>query len=127
VDLVGALAAVVVGITFVAAGVLKLADLPAWTRQASDLRVPAPAARALPLVEIVVGATLAVLLAEPWPALAAIVLLVAFEVVIVLRLRDGARPPCACFGSRSTTPLGARHLARNAVLLALATVAAIWA
>ena len=78
-------------------------------------------------MEIVVGAVLAAQLFEPWPALAAIVLLIGFTIVIVRRLLDGSRPPCACFGSRSTRPLGAYHVARNGGLLVLAMVAAAWA
>lgn len=41
---------------------------------------------------------------------------VAFSVTIVQSLRRGNHAPCRCFG-RSATPLGARHIARNAVLL----------
>ena len=37
----------------------------------------------------------------------------AYTVVIVRRIRDGSRPPCACFGSRSKRPLGAYHVVRN--------------
>ena len=86
-----------------------------------------PIAVVVPWVEIVVGVALAAQLFEPWPALAAIVLLIGFTVVIVRRLLDGSRPPCACFGSRSTRPLGAYHVARNGGLLVLAIVAAAWA
>jgi uncharacterized membrane protein YphA (DoxX/SURF4 family) len=127
VETVGTIAAVVVGVAFIAAGVFKLADGPAWPRQAADMGVGRSIALVVPWVEIVVGAILAAQLFEPWPAVAAIVLLVAFTVVIVLRLLDGSRPPCSCFGSRSKRPLGAYHVLRNLCLLALATVAAIWA
>jgi len=53
-------------------------------------------------------------------------LLLAFVVVILRRLRDGSRPPCSCFGSRSKRPLGAYHVVRNFLFLALAAVAVIW-
>ena len=86
-----------------------------------------PIALVVPWVEIVIGALLVAQLFEPWPAVAAIALLVAFTVVIGLRLLDGSRPPCACFGSRSQRPLGAYHVLRNVGLLALAVIAAIWA
>ena len=89
--------------------------------------IPGPVARVVPFIEVVVGTALAVQLAEPWPAVAAIVLLLAFTTVIVVRLLDGSRPPCACFGSRSTRPLGAYHVVRNVALLALAITAAVWA
>jgi uncharacterized membrane protein YphA (DoxX/SURF4 family) len=127
VDVLGTVAAVAVGVAFAAAGVFKLADGPAWPRQAADMGVGRPVALVVPWVEIVIGALLAAQLFEPWPAVAAIALLVAFTVVIVLRLLDGSRPPCACFSSRSKRPLGAYHVLRNVGLLALAVVAAIWA
>lgn len=126
-ETVGTIAAVVVGLAFVAAGVFKLADGPAWPRQAADMGVSRPIALAVPYIEIAIGALLAVQVLEPWAAIAAIVMLVAFTVVIVLRLLDGSRPPCACFGSRSTRPLGAYHVLRNVALLALAVIAVIWA
>jgi len=127
VEVVGTIASVVVGVAFVAAGVFKLIDGPAWPKQAADMGVVGPVAVVVPWVEIMIGVTLAAQLLEPWPALAAIVLLIGFTVVIVRRLLDGSRPPCACFGSRSTRPLGAYHVARNGGLLVLAMVAAAWA
>ena len=123
----GTVAAVVVGVAFVAAGVFKLADGPAWPRQAADMGVGRSIALVVPWVEIVIGAVLAAQLLEPWAAIAAALMLVAFTVVIGLRLLDGSRPPCACFGSRSKRPLGAYHLLRNVGLLVLAVVAAVWA
>ncbi|GLF99549.1 MauE/DoxX family redox-associated membrane protein [Streptomyces yaizuensis] len=51
-------------------------------------------------------------------ALAA-VLLAAFTALAVSAARGGNRVPCRCFG-RTTTPLGAVHAVRNAVLLAVA-------
>ena len=126
-EVVGTIASVVVGVAFVAAGVFKLIDGPAWPKQAADMGVVGPVAVVVPWVEIMIGVTLAAQLLEPWPALAAIVLLIGFTVVIVRRLLDGSRPPCACFGSRSTRPLGAYHVARNGGLLVLAMVAAAWA
>ena len=46
-------------------------------------------------------------------------LLAVFTGAIVLSLRRGNAAPCRCFGA-SSTPLGPRHVARNAVLVALA-------
>jgi len=48
-----------------------------------------------------------------------------FTVVIVRRIRDGSRPPCGCFGSKSQRPLGAYHLVRNLLFLALGVVAVL--
>ena len=85
--------------------------------------VPRAVAVVVPWVELVIGATCVVVLL-PRAAYAAIAVLVVFTLVIVRRLLDGSRPPCACFGSRSSRPLGPVHVARNAGLLALATIAA---
>jgi hypothetical protein len=122
---VGTVTGIVVGIALVAAGVLKLVEGPGWTKQAADLGVSRQVALVVPFVEIGVGALLAAQLFEPWPAIAALALLVAFTVVIARRLLDGSRPPCACFGSRSKRPLGVYHLVRNLALLALALIAAV--
>ena len=82
----------------------------------------ATARLAVPWVEIAVGGALIAQIVRPWPAIAAIVLLVAFTFVIANRLLDGTRPPCGCFGSRFARPLSYRHILRNAVLLGLAVV-----
>jgi len=124
---VGIVAGVVVGLALIWAGVMKLAVGPLWLKQAADMGVARPVAQVVPYVEIGLGVLLTVQLFRPWPAVAALLLLVAFTVVIVLRLLDGSRPPCACFGARSTRPLGAYHVARNLGLLAIALVAVIWA
>lgn len=120
-------AAITVGLVLVAAGAFKLIDGPGWPRTAGDLGVPSELAQLVPFVEIALGAALAAQLVPPWPAVAAIALLVVFTIAIAMRLRDGSRPPCACFGSRSRRPLGAYHLFRNGALIALAVAAAVWA
>jgi hypothetical protein len=76
-------------------------------------------------MEITVGALLCVHVARPVPALIACALLVAFTALLVVRLANGERPACACFGSWSARPLGWRHLVRNLVLIALTVVAAV--
>ncbi len=123
--MVGIVAGIIVGLALIWAGGLKLVDGPAWTKQAADMGVIRPVAIVVPYVEIVLGALLVAQLFRPWPAVAAIVMLVAYTVVIVLRLLDGSRPPCACFGSRSKRPLGAPHVVRNLLLLGVAVVAAL--
>ena len=127
-EALGTIAAVVVGVAFVAAGVFKLVDGPAWPKQAADMGV-GPTRRGGRSVGGDRGRC------ASWrpscssrgrrspPSSSSS----AFTVVIVRRLLDGSRPPCACFGSRSTRPLGAYHVARNGVLLVLAIVAAAWA
>lgn len=127
VEALAVVASVVVGVAFLAAGWFKLADGPAWPKQAADMGVGRPLATVVPWVEVVVGAALVVQLVRPWPAVVALAILVVFTLVIVRRLLDGSRPPCACFGSRSNRPLGAVHVLRNLGLIALAAVAAAWA
>jgi uncharacterized membrane protein YphA (DoxX/SURF4 family) len=125
-DTVGLVAAILLGLVLVAAGVLKLVEGPAWLKQAADMDVSRPVAMIVPYVEIVIGVLVATQVFAPWPALAALGLLIVFTVVIVRRILDGSRPPCACFGSRSKRPLGAYHVVRNLVFVALAVVAVIW-
>ena len=124
---VGVAASLVVGVVFVVAGASKLAAGDAWTANASDLGAPRWTIPLVPWIELIVGAALAVQLAVPLPAVAAIALLVVFSALIVGRLRAGDRPACACFGQWSASPIGAHHLIRNGVLAALALVAGVFA
>jgi uncharacterized membrane protein YphA (DoxX/SURF4 family) len=116
-------AAVIVGIAFVVAGAAKLASGRVWRDGARDLGAPSWIVPFVPWVELVVGALLIVQLFEPWPAIAAILMLVAFTGLIAVRLRAGERPVCACFGQWSAREIGPGQLVRNAVLLAVAIVA----
>lgn len=118
-------AAVVVGLAFVVAGGSKLAAREQWAVQAADLGAPRWVVPLLPWTELIVGAALVTQLARRAAAVATIVLLVAFTMLIAVRLAQGRRPACACFGAWSSTPIGAGHLARNAVLLAGAALAAV--
>jgi uncharacterized membrane protein YphA (DoxX/SURF4 family) len=120
-----AAASVVVGVVFVVAGASKLASRAGWRASARDLGAPDWAAPVVPWVEIVVGALLIVQVASPWPALAAIAMLIAFSTLIALRLREGERPACACFGQWSASEIGPPHLVRNAVLAVLSLVAVL--
>ena len=124
-DLIGRIAAIGLGVMFVVSGVPKLRDGRAWPKQAADMGVRRPLALMVPWYEIVLGAVLISGLLSPWAEILAAVTLAVFTVMIVQRLLDGSRPPCACFGSRSNKPLGRRHVARNLGLLAVAAVAII--
>jgi uncharacterized membrane protein YphA (DoxX/SURF4 family) len=79
----------------------------------------------VPWWEIVLGASLVVGLGTPWPALAALVTLAALTAAIMVQLRRGRHPQCACFGAWSTAPLGVRHVWRNAGFALLAVLAAV--
>src|SRR5215207_6312552 len=105
--------------------VIELVAGPLWMKQSADMDVPRALAFPVPYVELVLGVLLVTQLFSPWPAIAAAALLLAFTVVIVRRIRDGSRPPCSCFGARSTRPLGAIHVLRNLGLLAVAAIAMV--
>jgi hypothetical protein len=122
---VGAVAAVVLGIAFVLAGAAKLAAGETWRSQAQGMGAPSWSVPVLPWVELVLGAALVTLIARRPAAVAALVLLAAFTSLILRRLRAGEHPPCACFGAWAARPLGRGHVARNAVLAALAVVALV--
>ena len=123
--MIAAIAAALLGIAFVVAGGSKLAAGDAWPAQARDLGAPTVSIRPLPWIELAVGALLVVQLWRPVMAALAIALLVAFTALLVLRLSEGKRPPCACFGAWSATPIGPAHLVRNAGLVALGVVALV--
>lgn len=121
---VAGLASAIVGATFVYAGVSKLLAGREWPRAARALGVPALVAVAVMVAEIVVG--LGVVLGDSWRngfLASAALMLVAFTVLLLVQLARGVRPPCACFGSASRRPIGARDIARNVSLLALVIVA----
>ena len=119
-----AIAAVIVGIACLDAGASKRAAREQWAVQARDLGAPHIVVPVLPWIELVIGAALVVQFARTAVAIAAGVLLVVFTALIALRLSQGRRPACACFGAWSAKPIGAGHLLRNTALLALAAVAA---
>ena len=112
--------AAALGLVFLVSGTAKLVDRAAWMAQASALGVPVTAAAIVPWLELVVGASVAVQVVEPVPAVVALILLVAFTGVLAWNLRAGRRPPCACFGSWSARPISWLHVARNAAFVALA-------
>lgn len=122
---VAAVAAVVVGAVFVVAGASKFVHRHTWSSQAADLRVPQRVARVVPWLELVLGALLVSQVARDYVGTLAALVLVAFTSLILLRLTQGERPPCACFGGWSATPLGAWHVTRNAALIVMAMVAAL--
>ena len=122
-DIVALVASIIVGVAFVVAGGSKIAAGESWPVQARGLGAPTWTIPIVPWAEIAVGALLIAQAVEPWPAVAALVMLVALTALIVNSLAHGRHPPCACFGAWSAKPIGPAHLARNAVLIALTVVA----
>jgi len=118
------LGAGVVGAVFVFAAVAKFFMGSNWLLQARDLGVPRALMVFVPWVEFAVGVAL---LGRVVPMLTyslAALLLVAFTALIVSKLLRGQHPQCACFGRRSSKPIGWSNVTRNLVLIALIVVAA---
>ncbi len=121
---IGAIAAVVLAAVFLLAAVTKLARPTEWRAQASDLGVPAVLVPVVPFVEAALGALLLVQWHRHVVAWCAAVVLAAFTGLLVVRLAQGRRPPCACFGSLSAKPIGPGSVARNVLFIAVAVLAA---
>jgi hypothetical protein len=117
-------AAFVVGAVLVLSGSAKLASR-AWPAQARALGAPKAAIVAVPPLELGLGVLLLVGIGRAVVALASAALLVAFTALLAVRLQEGRRPPCACFGPWSSRPIGPGSIARNVVLIALALLAAL--
>jgi uncharacterized membrane protein YphA (DoxX/SURF4 family) len=80
------IASIGLGAAFLVAGGSKLAAGPAWPQQARGLGAPELSIPVVPWLELAVGAALVAQLVPPLPAIAALVLLVAFTVLIAVRL-----------------------------------------
>jgi uncharacterized membrane protein YphA (DoxX/SURF4 family) len=120
---VAALAAVLLGLAFVVAGASKVAAGRSWPIQAQALGAPNRLIAVVPWFEIALGAALIARLIEPLPAVAAIIVLLVFTLLIARRLAEGKHPACACFGLWSAKPIGPSHLARNFVLMTFGLIA----
>lgn len=112
-----------VAAVFVYAGVAKFATFENWTFQVRALGAPDPFVVLVPLTEI----ALAVLLVGGWwfnqTIAASLILLVAFTILLLVRLRDPERLPCSCFGATSQRPMSWLDVARNVILIAVLIVA----
>lgn len=118
-------ASALLGVVFLVSGVTKVASPSQWRAQAADLGVPRVVTMVLPAIELMIGALLVAQIARRPVAIVAGVLLVAFTILLVVRLSQGRRPPCACFGALTTRPIGWHNVARNAGFLALAAAVAL--
>ena len=110
--------AVIVATVFVYAGVAKFATFNNWTFQARALGAPDPFVVLVPLFEI----ALAVLLVGGWwfelTVVASLILVCAFTILLLVRLRDPERLPCSCFGTTSQRPMSWLDVVRNVILIA---------
>ncbi len=123
--MIGAVAAGLTGAVFVVSGVAKLARPQQWRAQSAELVAPIRLLGAVPFAEVALGAVLAVQWRRDVFGWVGAGVLAAFTVLIAVRLIQGRRPPCACFGTFSSAPIGWGHVVRNAALIALAVIAAV--
>ena len=118
-------AGLLLGAVFVLAGVMKIASPQQWRSQSEDLGVPVAIGHTVPFVEIIVGALLVAQIARREVALVAAAVLLVFTILLVVRLAQGRRPPCACFGAWTTKPIGWANVVRNVAFIAVATALAL--
>lgn len=123
--MIPAAAGILVGAVMCVAGASKIAMARTWPDQARAMGAPAFVIPVVPWIEILLGAALVARLAPVVSGAAAIVVLMAFTVLILLNLHRGRRPVCACFGAWRSTPLGWKHVVRNVVLVAMAAVSMV--
>lgn len=107
---------------FAGSAIAKLRRRDATAGAMRSLGLPARIGDSLAAIELFTALGLVMERRTPWSAAVAVALLVIFTLFVLLRLSDGIRVPCPCFGSDSS-PIGARTIARNGALLALAVVA----
>ena len=119
------IASVVLGAVFIVSGVTKIVAMQQWRAQAADLGVSGVVVAGLPYAELAIGALLAAQIARRTVAIVAGVVLVAFTTLLVVRLSQGRRPPCACFGGLSSKPISWTSAARNTAFIALAALVAL--
>ncbi|HVE20231.1 MAG TPA: MauE/DoxX family redox-associated membrane protein [Ilumatobacteraceae bacterium] len=119
------IASVVLGAVFIVSAVTKIAARQQWRAQAAGLGVPGLVSGGLPYAELGIGALLVAQFARRPVAIVAGVVLVAFTTLLVVRISQGRRPPCACFGGLSSKPISWTSVARNAVFIALAALVAL--
>jgi uncharacterized membrane protein YphA (DoxX/SURF4 family) len=119
------IASVLLGAVFVVSGITKVAAMQRWRSQAADLGVHSSVAGALPVAELAIGALLIAQIARRPLAIVAGALLAAFTALLVVRLSQGRRPPCACFGTLSSKPVSWASVTRNAAFIILAAVVAL--
>jgi len=89
------------------------------------LRLAAPYAIALPIVEFVVGAALALGIAQRWTGALASLVFLSFAIAVGTNVARGRDMDCGCFGARHR-PVGPGLLAQDLLLFAAAVVITVW-
>ena len=124
-DTWGAIAAVALGVVFLVSSVTKFARPAEWRAQSSALGVPGVLTAVVPWLEVVLAGLLVAQVQRDVVAWIAVAVLVSFTALLLVRIAQGRRPPCACFGSLSAKPIGWTHIVRNVALIALGVLAAV--
>jgi thiol-disulfide isomerase/thioredoxin len=123
------IARLVLAAVFAAAAAAKLADRRGTRKAVTDFGAPERTAGALaiglPLAELMVAGLLLPARTAALGALGALLLLAIFSAALAWNLARGRSPDCHCFGQLRSTPASWRTLARNAVLMGVATLALV--
>jgi len=120
---------ILLAIVLASAGAAKAFD-PTGTRKAvSDFGLPPlfarPAALLLPIAEFGTAVLLLSTKAAFWGAAVALVLLLAFAVIIAVNLINGRTPECHCFGQFHSRPISWALVMRNTTL-AIGAAVILW-
>ena len=119
------IAAILLVVTFVAAGVAKLIRYPRWRDALNEYELPptvaAVIATGVPVAELAVAGVM-LMLSQQVGAAVSLALLALFSAAIArVAVIKGRRVPCGCFGGNKSRDFRLL-LARNAVLCAAAAV-----
>ena len=118
--------AAIVGAVILFAGASKATGFQQWKADARSQGLWPAIAYGLPVVELVLGASLIVLSPTPFTLGAATLLVLVFTVYLVALVASGSTVPCACFGAKFSRPPSLRDIFRNvAMLVALFLSAAL--
>ena len=107
-------------VVFTAAGAGKLLDRSLTRKNLVDFGMPSWLARPigllLPLLELLIAALLLSGRFAWWAGVGALLLLLAFTVIIATNLFLGRKPECHCFGQVRSRPIGWSTVVRNGAL-----------
>jgi hypothetical protein len=125
------LLALALGAIFVTSGLMKLGDVELFESAVANYRLlpkmlEKPLAWTLPLIECACAAGMLSRATREPAALLLILMLIAFSGAIAINLARGRRDiDCGCFGPALRQELSGWLLARNAVLMLMAAIAAM--
>ena len=111
------LLAAAVGIVIVFAGASKATGFQQWKADARSQGLWPAIAYALPVIELVLGASLIVLSPTAITLGCATLLVLIFTVYLAVLVASGSTVPCACFGAKFSRPPSLRDILRNVVML----------